>query len=310
MGGGGSNYSYSSSTPNEIEKKLSESKDKTKLKEFDSNIENEIQNALSGINSRDSAKINARLEAIKKTLGSDIDGVLNINFGGSIAKHTYVDGISDVDCLVTLNSSELSNKSPEEVKNYFSSLLQKRFPKTEVTVGKLAITLKFSDVEIQLLPALKYDSGVKIQAANHNGWSKIIKPKLFAEKITDINYKHNNKVVPIIKLAKYIISKNSPETQQLSGYHIESLAIEAFNEYSGANKSKEMLKHFFEKSSEHIRHKITDSTGQSRHVDDYLGENNSDERMICSNRLKRIGQTMNNADLAMSIKQWKDILGD
>ncbi len=309
MGGGGSSYSYSGLASDELEKKISDSKDKTKLKQFESEVESEIQDSLSDINSRDSSKTNARLQEINKLLEGDIDGVLNINFGGSIAKHTYVDGMSDVDCLVFLNDSELSDKNPEEVREYFSSLLKKRFPSTEVSVGSLAVTVKFTDVEIQLLPALKYASGVKIATADGEKWSNIINPKRFAKKLTDINSKHNNKVVPVIKLAKYIISKNLPEGQRLSGYHIESLAIEIFSNYSGADNPKEMLNHFFNSAPKYINHKISDSTGQSRHIDDYLGENDSVERKMCSNRINRIGQKIRNANIAMSLEQWKDIIG-
>ena len=74
--------------------------------------------------------------------------------GGSVAKYTYVDGLSDIDSLIILDNCELTDKPPDEVKEYFAQKLKERFPKTEVEVGNLAVTVHFNDAEIQLLPAL------------------------------------------------------------------------------------------------------------------------------------------------------------
>ena len=61
---------------------------------------------------------------IKAALGKSIDGEIDLRFGGSVIKHTDVNGLSDIDALVILNGSELEHKSPEEVKAYFLQQLQ------------------------------------------------------------------------------------------------------------------------------------------------------------------------------------------
>ncbi len=40
-----------------------------------------------------------RLEVLKSKLSKELDGTFDQFFGGSIAKHTYVDGLSDIDSL-------------------------------------------------------------------------------------------------------------------------------------------------------------------------------------------------------------------
>ena len=52
---------------------------------------------------------------------------------------------------------------------------------------------------------------------------------------------------------------------------MESLAIEAFSDYEGPLDPKAMIIHLLGHSIEAVKRPITDSTGQSIHVDEYLG---------------------------------------
>ena len=113
------------------------------------------------------------------------------------------------------------------------------------------------------------------------------------------------KVIPVIKLAKAIIS-NLPEKLQISGYHAEALAVKAFNKYSGDYQLGAMLRHYFTQASRYVKRPISDETGQSYHLDDDLGANNSLERRMRSDAFSRIVRKMNTADAAKNI----DILTD
>src|SRR5437867_13340816 len=74
-----------------------------------------LQELLIKLNGRDADLANARLDQISGILG-DVSAVEKVLLGGSVAKHTDVDGISDVDALVALNRRELQGKDPENVK--------------------------------------------------------------------------------------------------------------------------------------------------------------------------------------------------
>ena len=96
-------------------------------------------------------------------------------------------------------------------------------------------------------------------------------PEKFAEKLAEVNMARDGRVVPVVKLAKAMadcfISRPS---RKISGYHMESLAIDAFSNYRGPLDPKAMLVHFLGHSIEAVKQPITDSTGQSRYVDEYL----------------------------------------
>ena len=99
-------------------------------------------------------------------------------------------------------------------------------------------------------------------------------------------------------------------SQQLSGYHVESLAVEAFKGYDGPQTNKAMLRHFFEQASSLVTKPMGDATGQSNNVDDYLGSIASVERRNVSLALERIARRIQNADGMRSADLWKQILGD
>jgi hypothetical protein len=180
----------------------------------------------------------------------------------------------------------------------------------EVSAGQLAVTVKYGDgMEIQLLPAVKSGDKLKIQSSRDaTQWSGI-DPAKFQAGLTKYNGRCDGKLVPTIKLAKAIIGQ-LPDAQKLSGYHIESLAIDAFKGYTGTKTAAAMLPVFFEKAKDRVLRPLTDSTGQSVHVDGYMGAPDSAERKNASHILGRIAKRMVNATAAGSIAQWRDLFGD
>jgi hypothetical protein len=302
MGGSGGGFFHSSDIANELRKTEAQ----TKNQQFESEVSGILNSLLADYNNRDIPTIQGHLDTIKNSLERDIEGTIDILYGGSVAKHTYVNGLSDIDTLVLIDNSELKDKSPIEVKEYFFRKLQSRLPRTEIRNGDLAVTVNFRSVEIQLLPAIKLESGFKIADTTGSHWSAI-RPREFTRLLTEVNQNNGGKVVPLIKLVKSIIS-GLPENQRLSGYHTEAIAVKVFRKYQDSKRTKDMLQYFFEEAPKRVLKKIRDNTGQSIHIDDYLGLENSPDRNRISNSLDRINRRMKNADGAHSIDQWQNIL--
>jgi hypothetical protein len=301
MGGGGGGYFSGDIGP--TLRNLRAAQLQTRDEEYEAETNTLLASYLSAFNDRDRDSISRRLEEIKKALEKELDGTVDLKMGGSVSKHTYVDGLSDIDSLVMLDSCELAERSPAEAKDYLAARLSERFPKTEVTEGRLAVTVRFKDMEIQLLPAVSCRDHVKIADETGERWSAI-KPREFSSALTRVNQENGGKVVPVVKLAKGIIS-NLPEKHRISGYHAESLAVALFRTYEGPQQPKEMLKHFFSEGAKRLNEPIRDRTGQSVHVDDYLGETGSLDRRIVSDAFARIGRRMSNADASSSAEVWR-----
>lgn len=310
MGASGSGGGYfSTNTPEELAKKIRQQEAIANNMSFEANITRLINDLLSNVNNRDTYAIQTHLNTIEKAIHSEIEGAIDLRYAGSVSKHTHVDGLSDIDCLAILDNSELADSSPDEVKEYFYKMLTKKLPNTTIRKGDLAVTVSFtSGIEIQILPAIKTATGLRIPSSRRdNNWSHVVKPAQFAMALRYCNAKMSGKLIPVIKLAKSIISTFNAN-RQLAGYHVEALAIETFINYKGQHKPREMLKYLFIEGAKNVLKPIKDKSGQSIHVDDYLGEANSLQRKMISDSMSSVGRKMQNADGISEIQTWQQIL--
>ena len=313
MAGGSSDYIPTNRTPEDVRKRLKQAEKVTLGSTFNVELSNLLQELLAGANDRDTDLVGDRLETIRSFVGDDFESVVDVRFGGSVAKHTYVDGLSDIDTLLILKKDAVAGDAPKDVIAHVASLVKNRIGQdpnvVSVEPGSMAVTVTYADgMELQLLPALTRPDG-RVQVASSDGseWSAI-RPRAFQEKLTERNQACNGRLVPVIKLAKTVLA-NLPPAQQLTGYHVESLAIAAFKNYAGEKTTHEMLVQFFAKAKELVASPIKDSTGQSVNVDDYLGGPASEARKRRKFMLERIEKRMRNANVMGSISVWQSILG-
>ncbi len=311
MGGSGSSVWRRINPADEV-KKIREANETNADEGINTLVNDYLAKQLVHCNDRNSDEINELLDSIKDELKDIISDTINILFGGSVQKNTYVEGISDIDSLVCIDQSAADGKTPKEIKELIQQILSKKYGNENVSSGLLAVTIQVKDYEIQLLPAIRVGNGLKISSIDGQHWSNI-NTKSFTDILTSVNKENNGIVVPTIKLVKAII-KSLPEKQQLSGYHIESLAVNIFRKYNDTKTYKEMVKYFFKEAVNAVKSPITDKTGQSLHVDDYLGPANSTQRRIISVALDRISRKIMNLDAVRDqefvIDSWSRLLGN
>lgn len=303
MGGSGRGY-FPKARP-DLEKLVQESKKEADRKRLEGDINKFLREILASYE-RDTEKIKEYLKDIGEVLKDEAD-MQQLLFGGSVAKHTYVDGLSDVDALVALKREDLADKNPQKILNFFEQTLKSKLTFDnidKIEKGKMAVTVTYRDgTEIQLLPAIRVGDKISISNAAGDNW-KETNPKAFQRALTGANERLFCSLVPSIKLAKSIIS-GFPEQKHLTGYHVESLAIETVKGYRGTKTIQALLKHFFDAGSELVKSPINDITGQSRVVDSYLGRENSLKRRIVADSLAGVARKLN---AATSVDQWKNIL--
>lgn len=306
MGGsGGSGRYFGRIGPEDLQQKVREAQEGAQSAGYETGVNDLLAQKLAECNDRDSEGFGAILAKVQADLEKEVEGTVGLRFGGSVAKHTYVDGISDVDALVLLDRPDVAGKSPADLRGLFAEIARARFGQGSVTEGKLAVTIRQGEKEVQLLPAVRVGEHFKIANADGTDWATI-RPRIFADALTQANARQGGKLVPAIKLAKAIIA-NLPEQRKLSGYHTESLAMEVFANYDGPKTPKQMVQHFFEKVGQEVRRPIRDMTGQSHHLDAYLGPENSLQRQIVADAFDRISRKLKNADGAKSIERWTEL---
>ena len=260
------------------------------------NFNRYCEELLVGYNRRNTQAITRHLNSLTGIIRQDGNHVVQTMFGGSVMRNTDVTGISDVDVLLIVNQSSLANQQPTAVIECVRNAIQRRLPHNLVSAGDLAVTVAYSDgTEIQILPAIRTNSGgVRIAAPGNTGWSNVVRPERFAEKLVEVNQVNHGRVVLTIKLAKALadcfITRPS---NKVSGYHMESLAIDAFQGYGSPTDPKSMLVHLFTHSMTAVMRPITDSAGQSRYVDEYLGRARSRARQGASTRFGQMRGKVN-----------------
>jgi hypothetical protein len=310
MGGSGGGGTFYSRTPDEARQQVRKAEDKTSVAAFEGTLSRTLGDLLGGYNARDHELVSERLTGIKDALGDEVEGSLDQLYGGSVAKHTYVDGLSDIDSLMFIDDTSLEGKKPKAVLGKMEKILKKSLKgEAEVEHGRMAVTVTYKDgMVIQLLPAVKTDGEhVHVPSSRTENWSKI-NPVAFQQVLSKRNEECGGKLVPTIKLAK-AINGQLPESQRLSGYHMESLAISAFRDYDGPKTTPAMLPAFFERAKELVLSPIRDRSGQSVHVDAYLGDANSEARQTVSHVFSRLARRMRNATAAGSTDQWRAMFG-
>ena len=307
MAGGGGGGRYRGPSSQELQKKIEQAQEKERQR-LDGDVNGLLNKLLAKFNDRNTEATSERLAEIKKILG-DTAEIENILLGGSVAKHTDVDGISDVDALVILDRSDLAGKTAEFMLDDFYKTLNNELSRGDVKLiqkGRLAITVKYHDgSEIQLLPALRSGQTISIAAADGKGWNDT-NPENFQRELTKANRRLNQGLVPAIKLMKSIVS-DFPKQKQLTGYHVEALALESSFGYKGSNTPKALLTHILGFAAERVLRPISDSTGQSKTVDSYLGSANSNERRIVSQALDGMKRRL---EAATTISQWRAVFGE
>ncbi len=304
---GGRSSGYFGSTERSTEDIRALAESKTADEALNSEVNEFLAGRLAGINPKDAAFRNERLEAILDALQLPEDDRLSLLMGGSLAKRTYLEGLSDVDALVVLTDTDLIDAGPAVAKRRFLDRLSDRLARGEVAsvdAGRLAVTITYRDgSQIQLLPAIREADAIRI--ADHSGdhWARI-RPREFAERLTSANVAQSGRLVPVIKLAKFAVA-SFPENRQLSGYHVETLAIDVFRDYSGPKTYKAMLEHFFSRAADRVLRPMVDATGQSLHVDEALGAPDSLPRRLASDSLGRMGRRL---ATARSTDDWASLI--
>lgn len=305
--GGGSGYRL---TQREVDQLRREAQERLERSKLDVEVNSFLQAELSRINDRDSQLVNERLDRVEAAVADRIEEFDRLLFGGSVAKHTYVDGLSDIDALVVLDASVVGDRGPAEMRQELHRTLQQQLSMGDVDdirVGRMAVTVTFRDgMELQLLPAVQRDDRTYVSAQSGNEWSHV-RPRDFAESLSRLNDQQGRAVVPTIKIAKAVIANAVSDKLRPNGYHMEALAVAAFRDYEGSRSTRAMVERYFESAAQNVLRPIRDITGQSRHLDSYFGPANSDARRSLSRKFSTIARQMRTA---RSVEPWRQLLDD
>lgn len=299
MGGCGGGSSGSPVDKNKLQRILDESLANVDSDRLEGNVNEVLQELLADFNDRNVQEVQDILREIVSVAGEAIDIESHL-FGGSVAKHTYVDGLSDIDTLVVVSGGVAS---PKELLEQLYSQLKTNLG-YRVEKGQLAVTIHARGHEIQMLPCFRDGSRILISSPSGDRWSTI-NPVAFTSALSAKNRELNYSLVRAIKLLKSVNAK-LPKEHQLSGYHIEAMSLNAMSGFAGAKTTKQVLLHAVGEIKRSVLTPTSDVTGQSNSVDEYLGSANSHKRQAIAAEFATIESRLLNARRA---EEWREIIG-
>lgn len=172
MGGSGGVFSGSNRSPEKVAEKL-KSDALVSASKFESTLAKTLNTLLVNYNSRDTDSVKEKLVDIKQALGVAFDCSVDTLFGGSVAKKTYIDGLSDVDSLLVFPDDR--DMLPHNLLKKIEKILNSKLGKgVEVSTGNLAVTITYKNgPDIQIIPAIQKGKHIQIPNFEADTWSKI-----------------------------------------------------------------------------------------------------------------------------------------
>ena len=173
MGGsGGSGGPYFNVSPEELKGRIKDATEEI-AKVFSPKVQAFLDDKLRGYNSKDAELIEQRERAVLKNIGDFLDATWDLKLGGSVAKHTYVDGLSDVDNLLIINDATVEEQ-PKNILQALAQRLANALEDADVKIGKIALTVSYPDgMEIQFIPAVRDGEKIRVPSWTSEGWSHI-----------------------------------------------------------------------------------------------------------------------------------------
>src|SRR5258708_596283 len=102
MGGSGGGGGSFPSSPRDLQAEIRRAELDLADASFGPELTAFLSGSLAAINSRNVDRVNDCLKDIEDHLTDELEEAFDFRFGGSVAKHTYVDGLSDIDTLLVL----------------------------------------------------------------------------------------------------------------------------------------------------------------------------------------------------------------
>lgn len=191
---------------------------------------------------------------------------------GSFGRNTGINGISDLDMLYIMPKSkweDYKNNGQSKLLQSTKDAILERYPRTEIKVDRLVVTVTYTDFYIEVQPVFEQDDGSFYYPDTKNGGSwKTTKPKDEMNEISDLDKKKNQNLK---KMAKMVRSWKNKHGLEIGGLLIDTLSYNFFKQTDiydskSFNYYDELFRDFFFYMSELPRQDRYNAPGSNQHV--------------------------------------------
>jgi hypothetical protein len=189
--------------------------------------------------------------------------VLDTFLTGSYKRSTLIAPLSeaDVDIVVVLDPTYFASGA-SNVLQRVKAALGRVYPQSVMSRNGQAVTIKFSDLTVDVVPAFhRQGGGFLICNSGPNTWIST-DPKRHIEIASAHNTAHNGKLVPVVKILK---GWNREIDRHFRSFHLEVIAWDVFSNVR-IDDDASAVRYFFEHAQARIRPPLPDPAGYSADV--------------------------------------------
>ncbi len=257
--------------------------------------------------------VSSRQQNVRDAIATELT-VLDSFLTGSYRRSTMIAPLkdADIDVFVVLDDLALKQNGPVFLLDKVKAILKKTFPKTpKISRNGQAVTIRFSDFTVDVVPAFDRQSGGYQIADSINGSWIVTDPKKHVYLWSMANLAHQGDLVPLIKIIKVWNRQNGG---LLRSFHLESMILEILQNITISDLSSGS-RYIFEKARQTVKSAIYDPSGYGGNIANYLNTqqkiNDVVNRLDCSysraveaENLEALGKT------DMAVEKWRLIFGD
>lgn len=191
---------------------------------------------------------------------------------GSFGRKTGINGISDLDMLYIMPKSKWETyKDSKQLKllQDVNSAILNRYPKTDIRVDRLVVTVTYIDFHVEVQPVFEQDDGsFKYPDTKNGGAWKITKPCKEINAVAELDKEKNANLRRLCKMARAWRNKHGVG---MGGLLIDTLAYNFLKSTSEYDEKSflyydELCRDFFEYLSELPKQDRYNAPGSNQHV--------------------------------------------
>jgi len=258
------------------------------------------------------SKVSTRQQKVRKVVENEFN-VLDSFLTGSYSRHTMIAPLSeaDIDIFIILHSSYYKEDGQADLLDKVRRALLKTYTNIpKISRNGQAVTITFTDFIVDVVPAFnRRNGGYLIPNSITKNWLST-DPKKHVEIMSIQNKKHDDDLVPLIKMIK---GWNKVINDNFRSFHLEVMALQILNGVKISDYPSG-IRYFFDKGRSYVKEKNPDPAGYEGDVGNYL---NTQEKSDVTNkfetaynRAKKAEDYEKNDDTESAVGEWKKIFGN
>lgn len=264
--------------------------------------------------------VSTRQNSVREVMEAGIDLIDPYSFlTGSYSRSTMIAPLkeADVDIFFVLNSRYFhhyngQNGGQAGFLDWVKRILQKTYTKTpDISRNGQAVTIRFTDFVVDVVPGFKREGGgFLIPNSANQSWIST-DPKKHVDIMTAANKTHSGNLVPLIKMIK---AWNKNNNKYFSSFHLEVIALQAFNGITISDFSSG-ARYYFDKGRTLVTQKNLDPAGYGGDVGSYINTQEKIQEAVAKfqlayDRAVKAEDYAARGNIRDAVDMWTKIFGD